>query len=90
MKIVRLGQNEAWPFPPMQAPAQGKQHSGRFQCPDLRVGDMVMVGKYKNTEILISAFGIDENNQPTLVSSEGIESKVFNFRIKKLMPRGSR
>ena len=89
MKIVRLAQG-AWPFPPLAQPAQAPQRAGRFKCPDLRVGDAVMVGKYKNTEVTIAAFGLDENNQPTIISGDGIESKVFSFRIKKLMPRGAR
>jgi len=88
MKIVRLSQ--AWPFPPLAAPPKAPQMKGKFRCPDLRVGDVVMVGKYKNSEVTIAGFGTDKNNQPIIISNEGVESKVFSFRIKKLMPRGSK
>ena len=88
MKIVRLAQ--AWPFPPLATPPKPPQMGGKFRCPDLRVGDVVMVGKYKNSEVTIAGFGVDKNNQPVIISGEGVESKVFNFRIKKLMPRGAK
>jgi len=86
MRIVKLSQ--AWPFPPLATPPPAPQMKGKFHCPDLRVGDIVMVGKYKNSEVTIAGFGVDKNNQPVIISRDGVESKVFNFRIKKLMPRG--
>ncbi len=76
MKIYKISQNS----PSVLG------HPSRFQCPDIRVGDVIKVGKYKNVDTTIAGFGIDENGQPTIISSEGIESKVFTFRLVKLMP----
>jgi len=59
-----------------------------FRCPDLRAGDELHVGKYKNVKIRVLGFRTDENNQPTVVSEDGTESKMFNFRIAKLLPPG--
>ena len=60
-----------------------------FRCPDLRAGDELHVGKYKNVAIKVKGFRVDENNQPTVVSEDGTESKVFGFRIAKLLPPGA-
>ena len=60
-----------------------------FRCPDLRAGDELHVGKYKNVAIKVRGFRVDENNQPTVVSEDGTESKVFGFRIAKLLPPGA-
>lgn len=80
---VRIAQ--AQPNPPnFQNPQQNPQ-ANVFHCPDIRVGDTIMVGKYKHVETQIAKFGVDENGQPTLTSTEGVESKMFTFRLKKLM-----
>jgi len=60
-----------------------------LRCPDLRAGDEIHVGRYKNVAVKILGFGVDENNQPTVVSEDGTESKVFNFRIAKILPPGA-
>ena len=79
MKIYKISQIS-------QAPQIGQPDPSKFQCPDIRVGDVIKVGKYKNVDASIAGFGVDENGQPTIISNEGIESKMFTFRLQKLMP----
>lgn len=52
--------------------------------PELKVGDMVCVGKFKNRKATIEGFGTDKNNQPTVLTDKG-EHAVFKFRLQKLM-----
>jgi hypothetical protein len=35
-----------------------------FQLPRLSVGDVLLVGKFKNRKVTITGFSSDENNQP--------------------------
>jgi hypothetical protein len=56
-----------------------------FQLPVLAVGDILLVGKFKNRKVTITGFSLDENNQPVAQTDKG-EHKIFNPRIAKLMP----
>ncbi len=63
----------------------------RFMCSileasDVKVGDTVLVGKWKNRTAIIKSFATDKNNQPTMVTDKGTYS-LYKFRIKKLMPK---
>jgi hypothetical protein len=56
-----------------------------FQLPRLAVGDVLLVGKFKNRKVTITGFSSDENNQPVAQTDKG-EHKIFKPRIAKLMP----
>ena len=56
-----------------------------FQLPVLAVGDVLLVGKFKNRRVTITGFSLDENNQPVAQTDKG-EHKIFKPRIAKLMP----
>lgn len=48
------------------------------------VGDILLVGKFKNKKVIVKGFDIDKNNQPIVITNKGKYS-LFNFRIEKLM-----
>ena len=52
---------------------------------DLKVGDMILVGKWKNRRAIVKGFGRDKNNQTTVKTDKG-EYSLFKFRINKTMP----
>ena len=52
---------------------------------DFRVGDTVLVGRFKNRKAIVKGFTRDKNNQPQVITSKGTYS-LYRFRIKKLMP----
>ena len=54
--------------------------------PELKVGDIVLVGKWRNSPVTIKSFGRDKNNQPTILTNRG-EYSLYKFRIQKLMKR---
>lgn len=53
---------------------------------DLRVGDIVLGGKFRNKPYTVKDFGEDENHQPTIKTTSGKTIKLLSIRIKKLMP----
>ena len=56
-----------------------------YELPRLAVGDVLLVGKFKNRKATITGFSSDENNQPVAQTDKG-EHKIFKPRIAKLMP----
>jgi hypothetical protein len=56
-----------------------------YELPRLAVGDVLLVGKFKNRRATITGFTSDENNQPVAQTDKG-EHKIINPRIAKLMP----
>ena len=56
-----------------------------LKLPDLKTGDTLLVGKFKNRKAEIKGFGTDEHNQPVADTNHG-EQKIFKPRIAKLMP----
>jgi hypothetical protein len=60
--------------------------------PDLKAGDIIKVGKWKNKPVEVVALSTDENGQPTLITKtlngRGAtkERKMFPFKICKLDP----
>lgn len=66
-----------------------KSHRDEYELPRLAVGDVLLVGKFKNRKAIIVRFGSDENNQPVAQTDKG-EQKIFNPRIAKLMPAHQR
>ncbi len=57
--------------------------------PDIAVGDIVLVGRFKNRIALVKGFTSDDNNQPQVVTTKGTYS-LCRFRINKLMPKEKR
>lgn len=53
---------------------------------DFRVGDTVLVGRFKNRKAIVKGFKRDKNNQPQILTTKGTYS-LYRFRIKKLMPK---
>lgn len=51
---------------------------------DIKVGDTILVGKWKNSPAIVKGFGKDKNHQPTVKTNKGVYS-LYRFRIKKLM-----
>jgi len=52
---------------------------------DFKVGDMLLVGKFKNRRAIVKGFGRDKNNQPTVKTTKG-EYALYKFRVNKMMP----
>ena len=48
---------------------------------DIKKGDVLLGGRFKNKRIIVKDIGVDENGQPTINGSPPL-----NFRIEKLMP----
>jgi hypothetical protein len=55
-----------------------------MKLPELEIGDIALVGKFKNRKATIEGFGKDKNNQPTILTNLG-EFPVFKIRLQKLM-----
>jgi hypothetical protein len=52
---------------------------------DIDVGDMVLVGRFKNRRAIVKGFTHDKNNQPQVITTKGTYS-LYRFRINKIMP----
>ena len=62
-----------------------KARKKAYELPRLAVGDVLLVGKFKNRKATITGFSTDENNQPVAQTDKG-DHKIFKPRIAKLMP----
>jgi len=51
---------------------------------DIKIGDIIKFGKYKNKTATVIGFGTDKNNQPTVITDKG-EMSLYHVRIDKLM-----
>ena len=54
---------------------------------DIKVGDTILVGKYKNVPIKVVDIQIDEYGQPVIISNTG-KKHLFACRVDKLSPGG--
>jgi predicted chitinase len=54
-----------------------------YQPPELKVGDTILKGKFKNSPAKIKGFTKDKHNQPVLKTNKG-EVQLFKPRISKL------
>src|ERR1017187_7233061 len=66
-----------------------KARKKAYELPRLDVGDVLLVGKFKNRKATITGFSSDENNQPVAQTDKG-DQKIFKPRIAKLMPAKQR
>ena len=48
---------------------------------DIKKGDVLLSGRFKNKRIIVKDIGVDENGQPTINGRPAL-----NFRIEKLLP----
>ena len=53
---------------------------------DISVGDIILVGRFKNRKAEVKGFTKDKNNQPQVLTTRGTYS-LYRFRLKKLMPQ---
>lgn len=51
---------------------------------DIKIGDTLLTGRFKNSKAIVKGFGTDKNNQPTVKTTKG-EISLYKFRIDKLM-----
>jgi len=56
----------------------------KLKLPDLEVGDILMVGKFKNRKATIKGFTTDKHGQPVAKTDKG-DQAIFKGRVKKLM-----
>ena len=57
-----------------------------YQPPEIKKGDEVKVGKFKNRKAEVKGFDVDKNGQPVLKTTKG-DQKLFKPRISKLEPK---
>ena len=48
---------------------------------DIKIGDTILTGRFKNKRVEVKEFGTDAKGQPTINGRQ-----MLNFRIQKLMP----
>ena len=48
---------------------------------DIKVGDVLLGGRFKNKRILVKEIGVDDKGQPTINGRP-----ILKFRIEKLLP----
>ena len=60
-----------------------------YSNPDIKVGDMVLVGKFKNRKAIVKGFTKDKNHQPQVITTKGTYS-LYRFRVNKYMPPDKR
>jgi len=53
---------------------------------DIKVGDTILVGRWRNSPAIVKGFGKDKNSQPTVKTNKG-EYSLYKFRIQKLMKK---
>ena len=52
---------------------------------DIKVGDKIEVGRFRNVQATIKAIEIDQHGQPIVLTSKG-KKKLFSCRLSKLIP----
>ena len=51
---------------------------------DIKIGDSIKFGRFKNKKAIVIGFGTDKNNQPTVNTDKG-EMNLYHVRIDNLM-----
>ena len=52
---------------------------------DLKVGDWILTGRFKNKREMVKTIGVDKMGQPTVNGKT-----MLKFRIEKAMPEGKK
>jgi hypothetical protein len=60
----------------------------KLDLPVLKIGDILMTGKFKNRRAVITGFDTDDHGQPVAQTDKG-DVKIFKPRISKLCPKDS-
>lgn len=55
-----------------------------LELPTIKIGDIVMVGKFKNRKATVKGLTKDKNNQPVLKTDKG-DHPLFRPRLAKLI-----
>lgn len=50
---------------------------------DIKVGDKISVGRFRNVTAKIKNISLDEHGQPVVQTNKG-QKKLFTFRLQKL------
>jgi hypothetical protein len=53
---------------------------------DIKIGDSVLTGKFKNKLAVVTGFETDDKGQPILATTQG-KKALYSVRIKKLIPK---
>jgi hypothetical protein len=61
-----------------------KEYIKESKNPDIKKGDTILVGKWRNSPAIVKGFGKDANGQPTVKTNKKTYS-LYKFRIQKLM-----
>jgi len=61
-----------------------KKYLTECENSDIKKGDTILVGRFKNSPAVVTGFGKDKNGQPTVKTNKKTYS-LYKFRIKKLM-----
>ncbi|MHA1302079.1 MAG: DNA polymerase ligase N-terminal domain-containing protein [Candidatus Heimdallarchaeaceae archaeon] len=59
-----------------------------LKLPEMKEGDTLLGGRFKNIKMKLEGIGKDKKNQPTIKTDKG-ERKALTFRMEKLMPKKS-
>ena len=54
---------------------------------DIKPGDTLLGGRFKNIPYVVKSLGVDKNNQPTVITVSGKILKLLTMRVKKLMEK---
>jgi hypothetical protein len=54
---------------------------------DIKKGDTLLGGRFKNIPYVVKDFGVDKNNQPTVITVSGKILKLLTMRVKKIMEK---
>jgi len=60
-----------------------------YSNPDIKIGDVLLVGRFKNRKAIVKGFTTDKNNQPQVITTKGTYS-LYRFRVDKMMPLDKR
>ena len=52
---------------------------------DVKPGDIILGGKFRNKPYVVKSFDVDDHNQPIIITDKGKKVKILCVRIKKLM-----
>lgn len=58
----------------------------KYSNPDIKKGDTILVGRWKNSPAEVKGFGKDIKHQPTVKTNKGAYN-LYKFRIQKYIPK---
>jgi hypothetical protein len=83
---INLGKPTSWKLKDKKMVCNScAKNVNELELPDLEVGDILKVGKFKNRAVEIKGFSTDEHGQPVADTTKG-DQKIFKPRVAKLEP----